>query len=104
MADDDGRRGHDRRRARDAVVRPGDLQRLAQHADRAVRTDTELADTREIVTVRALEVAPEMAEARDFVGPKDRFIKRIAATAGDPYDERLLVHHARWDTICRPRV
>ncbi|MBL8544858.1 MAG: S26 family signal peptidase [Hyphomonadaceae bacterium] len=35
------------------------------------------------VTVRAADVAPEAARARDFEGRRDRFIKRIAAVAGD---------------------
>lgn len=36
-----------------------------------------------IVTVRAADVAPDYAALRDFDGPGDRFIKRIAATQGD---------------------
>lgn len=35
------------------------------------------------VTVRAADVAPEAAEARGFSGPRNRFIKRVAALAGD---------------------
>lgn len=35
------------------------------------------------VTVRAAAVAPPAAAARDFEGPRDRFIKRIAAVGGD---------------------
>ncbi len=35
-----------------------------------------------IITVRALDVAPEAARQRQFDGPSDRFIKRVAATAG----------------------
>lgn len=35
------------------------------------------------VTVRAQDVAPEAARARDFEGPRDRFIKRVAAVGGD---------------------
>jgi conjugative transfer signal peptidase TraF len=35
------------------------------------------------VTVRAADVAPEAARLRDFEGPRDRFIKRVAALAGD---------------------
>jgi type IV secretory pathway protease TraF len=35
------------------------------------------------VTVRAADVAPAAARARDFEGPRDRFIKRVAAVAGD---------------------
>lgn len=36
-----------------------------------------------IVTVRAVAVAPEIAAVRHFDGPKNRFIKRVAATGGD---------------------
>lgn len=36
-----------------------------------------------VVTVRALDVAPAEARARRFTGEGDRFIKRIAAVAGD---------------------
>lgn len=36
-----------------------------------------------IVTVRARDVAPALAAARGFDGPADRFIKRVAAVAGD---------------------
>lgn len=36
-----------------------------------------------IVTVRARDVAPALAEERGFNGPGDRFIKRVAAMAGD---------------------
>lgn len=35
------------------------------------------------VTVRALAVAPEAALARGFDGPRNRFLKRVAAEAGD---------------------
>ena len=35
------------------------------------------------VTVRAGDVAPGYAALRDFTDPGDRFIKRVAATAGD---------------------
>lgn len=35
------------------------------------------------VTVRAQDVAPQAARARGFDGPRDRFIKRVAALAGD---------------------
>lgn len=35
------------------------------------------------VTVRAADVAPDAARARDFDGERDRFIKRVAAVAGD---------------------
>jgi conjugative transfer signal peptidase TraF len=35
------------------------------------------------VTVRAADVAPAAARVRGFEGPRDRFIKRIAAVAGD---------------------
>lgn len=36
-----------------------------------------------IVTVRAVDVAPNQAVARSFDGPHDRFIKRVAALSGD---------------------
>lgn len=36
-----------------------------------------------IVTVRAREVAPDYAATRRFDGARDRFIKRVAAQAGD---------------------
>ncbi|KAF0177874.1 MAG: putative conjugal transfer protein [Caulobacteraceae bacterium] len=36
-----------------------------------------------LVTVRAAEVAPAYAAARDFTDAGDRFIKRIAAVGGD---------------------
>lgn len=36
-----------------------------------------------IVTVRAIDVAPEAAASRHFTDPGDRFIKRVAASAGD---------------------
>jgi len=36
-----------------------------------------------IVTVRARDVASGLASARGFDGPADRFIKRVAAMAGD---------------------
>jgi conjugative transfer signal peptidase TraF len=35
------------------------------------------------VTVRAADVAPQAAEARNFNGPRNRFIKRVVALAGD---------------------
>lgn len=35
------------------------------------------------VTVRALHVAPAAARARGFDGPRDRFLKRVAAEASD---------------------
>lgn len=35
------------------------------------------------VTVRAWDVAPDAARLRGFDGPRDRFIKRVAAVAGD---------------------
>lgn len=35
------------------------------------------------VTVRAADAAPAAAAARDFSGPRNRFIKRVAALAGD---------------------
>jgi conjugative transfer signal peptidase TraF len=36
-----------------------------------------------IVTVRAADVAPVEARARHFDGPRDRFIKNVAAVGGD---------------------
>ncbi len=36
-----------------------------------------------VVTVRAADVAPELAAERRFAGPRDRFLKRVAASAGD---------------------
>lgn len=36
-----------------------------------------------IVTVRARDVAPSEAKARGFDGPRDRFLKRVAALGGD---------------------
>lgn len=35
------------------------------------------------VTVRAADVAPQAAAARNFNGPRDRFIKRVVGLAGD---------------------
>jgi type IV secretory pathway protease TraF len=35
-----------------------------------------------IVTVRAREVTPDLAKAREFDGPKHRFLKRLAAGGG----------------------
>ncbi len=35
------------------------------------------------VTVRARDVAPDAARARGFDGPRNRFIKRVAALSGD---------------------
>jgi type IV secretory pathway protease TraF len=35
-----------------------------------------------IVTVRAREVAPDLAKARGFDGPEHRFLKRLAAGGG----------------------
>ncbi|MDZ4689839.1 S26 family signal peptidase [Terricaulis sp.] len=35
-----------------------------------------------LVTVRALDVSPAYAAMRDFTDPRDRFIKRVAATSG----------------------
>ena len=47
-----------------------------------VRAD---ADVRfgSIVTVRARDVAPREAAKRNFVGERDRFLKRVAAIGGD---------------------
>lgn len=36
-----------------------------------------------IVTVRARDVAPELAASRGFTGSRDRFLKRVAAIEGD---------------------
>lgn len=36
-----------------------------------------------VVTARAASVSPEYAAARAFIDPNDRFIKRVAAAAGD---------------------
>jgi len=47
-----------------------------------VRTEAPI-DRGTFVTVRAADVAPAAARARGFEGPRDRFIKRIAAVAGD---------------------
>lgn len=47
-----------------------------------VRTDAPVASGA-FVTIRAADVAPATAHARDFEGRRDRFIKRIAAVAGD---------------------
>lgn len=47
-----------------------------------IRTDEPL-ERGSFVTVRAADVAPAAAAARGFNGPRDRFIKRVAALAGD---------------------
>lgn len=47
-----------------------------------LRTDAPIARGT-FVTVRAADVAPEAARARNFEGPRDRFIKRVAAIEGD---------------------
>lgn len=47
-----------------------------------IRTDEPL-ERGSFVTVRAIDVAPAAAAARGFNGPRDRFIKRVAALAGD---------------------
>lgn len=47
-----------------------------------LRTDRALARGT-TVTVRAVDVAPSYAAARDFTDAGDRFIKRVAAAAGD---------------------
>ena len=47
-----------------------------------VRTDAPAARGA-FVTVRASDVAASAAHARDFEEPRDRFIKRVAAIAGD---------------------
>lgn len=36
-----------------------------------------------IVTIRAIDAAPQTAKARSFDQPRNRFIKRVAARAGD---------------------
>lgn len=38
---------------------------------------------RRFVTVRARDVTPDAARARDFDDERDRFLKRVAASAGD---------------------
>lgn len=64
-----------------------------------------------IVTVRAAEVAPEYAAVRNFTAPGDRFIKRIAATAGDSactrgaqltINGRTVLLRAATDSVGRP--
>ena len=61
-----------------------------------------------IVTVRAIDVAPEFARQRHFTGPGDRFIKRVAAIAGDrvcanadtlTINSRVVAHRARNDSM-----
>lgn len=50
-----------------------------------------------IVTVRARDVAPEEAQRRGFADPGDRFIKRVAAAAGDEVcgdGERIIINGA----------
>lgn len=47
-----------------------------------LRTDAALSEGA-YVTVRAADVAPALAHARGFEDPRDRFIKRVAATRGD---------------------
>lgn len=47
-----------------------------------LRTSAEVASGA-FVTVRAMDVAPVYAAARDFTDPGDRFIKRVAAAEGD---------------------
>ena len=63
-----------------------------------------------IVTVRAGDVAPGYAALRDFDGPGDRFIKRIAATQGGPVcarddvitvNARTVAHRAAVDSSGR---
>jgi type IV secretory pathway protease TraF len=43
----------------------------------------EAPDRGAVVTVRALDAAPEEARRRHFDRPGDRFLKRVAASAGD---------------------
>ncbi|MGH6950669.1 MAG: S26 family signal peptidase [Vitreimonas sp.] len=47
-----------------------------------VRTNDELR-VGAVVTVRAVDVAPDYARLRDFTDQDDRFIKRVAAVHGD---------------------
>lgn len=47
-----------------------------------VRADDELR-VGAVVTVRAVDVAPDYARLRDFADRGDRFIKRVAAIAGN---------------------
>jgi len=47
-----------------------------------LRTSAEIAPGA-FVTVRAIDVGPDYAALRDFTDPGDRFIKRVAAAAGD---------------------
>lgn len=47
-----------------------------------LRTDAPLSRG-VFVTVRAADVAPDEARLRHFDGPRDRFIKRVAAVSGD---------------------
>lgn len=47
-----------------------------------LRTDQPVARGA-LVTVRAARVAPNAAARRGFTGPRDRFLKRVAALAGD---------------------
>lgn len=37
----------------------------------------------DVVTVRAVDVSPDIAAARDFTGRRDRFLKRVVAVRGD---------------------
>jgi conjugative transfer signal peptidase TraF len=58
-----------------------------------LRTDEPL-ERGAFVTVRAVDVAPAAAAARRFNGPRDRFIKRVAALAGDhvcALDDRVTI-------------
>ncbi len=63
-----------------------------------------------IVTVRAIDVAPDEARARHFTTNGDRFIKRVAAAAGDDVcahgetmrvNGRLAVHRKLLDATGR---
>jgi conjugative transfer signal peptidase TraF len=48
-----------------------------------------------IVTVRAVDVAPEESVRRHFTAPGNRFIKRVAAVGGDcvcAFDQRVLIN------------
>jgi len=60
-----------------------------------------------LVTVRAQDVAPDYAEARNFTDAGDRFIKRIAANDGDSVcadgdairiNDRTVAHRAAHDS------
>ena len=71
-----------------------------------VRSSDEIARGA-LVTVRAQDVAPDYAEARNFSDAGDRFIKRIAANEGDSVcadgetiriNDRTVAHRASRDS------